>query len=200
MERLTARRQPHGSTLIHCADENSRQQAGSFIEQIFAERFSARIDRLPPGLVCVRDGYGRVCAAAGYRSAASERLFLEQYLDAPVEEIIQMRYGECVKRSQIVEVGNLATNGGRAALALISGLIHDLLERGFTWVAFTGNDAVRNMFQRLHLFPFAICHADRASLGAAGSAWGTYYDHHPIVMAGRLGDGAAAITLPAGLR
>ena len=181
---------------VETADSDERHYVESFIREVFARRFAARLDAFLPNLVHSRDTAGQINAAAGYRSADIEHLFLEQYLDRPIEQIICANYGEAIERSKIVEVGNLATSGGRSAISLVAGLIPHLMAQGFRWVVFTGNDAVRNLFQRLHLFPFAICTADAASLGDAKGVWGSYYDHHPIVMAGRLYDGAATITLP----
>jgi hypothetical protein len=196
MEQRAARYDTQGRIFCYRDDSEHRRSVESYISAVFADRFSAQLDQLLPNLIATYDENGMISAAAGYRSAASEKLFLEQYLDLPIEATIRSKYGEAVDRSRIVEVGNLATNGGRAAIALIADLIPELITQGFTWVVFTGNDAVRNLFRRLHLFPFAICQADKAVLGAAGSAWGTYYEHHPIVMAGRLIDGAATISLP----
>jgi hypothetical protein len=197
MEQAVALREIHHSrSILETVGADARDVVERFIHDVFAERFAARLDSFLPNLVASRDAAGRISAAAGYRSAAAGRLFLEQYLDRPIEEIVCDNYGEAIARSKIVEVGNLATTGGRCAVSLVASLIPHLMSQGFRWVVFTGNDAVRNLFQRLHLFPFAICTADAASLGDAKGAWGSYYDHHPIVMAGRLYDGAATITLP----
>jgi len=201
MEQAVAIREVHCSCpVLEAVDPAQRHVVECFIRDVFARRFAARLDTLLPNLVASRDAAGGIHAAAGYRSAGAERLFLEQYLDAPIEQIVYANYGERIERAKIVEVGNLATVGGRSAVRLVANLIPHLMLQGFRWVVFTGNDAVRNLFQRLHLFPFAICTANPASLGDAGSAWGSYYDHHPIVMAGRLYDGAATIALPARAR
>jgi len=198
MEQAVAIRGKHRSCLdLEAVDGDERHDAERFIRDVFARRFAARLDALLPKLVVSRDVAGRINAACGYRSAGAERLFLEQYLDRPIEQIVCENYGEAIDRAKIVEVGNLATAGGQCAVRLVANLIPHLMAQGFRWVVFTGNDAVRNLFQRLHLFPFAICTAEAASLGDAQSSWGSYYDHHPIVMAGRLYDGAATIALPA---
>ena len=107
--------------------------------------------------------------------------------------MIARRFGERVEREHIAEVGNLATRGGRSALKVIAGLLPELIERKFSWVVFTGAQGVRNLFQRLHLLPYAVCIADKKLLGEEQHIWGTYYDHNPIVMAGRLRDGISAI-------
>ncbi|HMB73663.1 MAG TPA: thermostable hemolysin [Gammaproteobacteria bacterium] len=179
-----------------CGSSGNAGDVEDFIRTVYAQRFSAMLDSFLPNLVATRNDSGSVTAAAGYQCAAAGSLFLENYLEQPIETVIRVRYGETVDRRRIVEVGNLATYGNKAAITLIASLIPYLLSWGFTWVAFTGNDAVRNLFKRLHLLPFAICPANKAALGEARHAWGSYYEHHPIVMAGRLNDGASAITVP----
>jgi hypothetical protein len=49
-----------------------------------------------------------------------------------------------------------------------------------------------NVFRHLGLAPRALCPADPLLLGEARHDWGTYYDHEPQVMAGRIADGMAA--------
>lgn len=183
-------------SIVQEGDGSERRSVESFISEVFADRFSARLGSFLPRLVATRSQTGEISAAAGYRGADSGRLFLEQYLDRPIEQAIRERFGETVARAAIVEVGNLATVGGLPAVSLIATLIPHLIAEGFAWAVFTGNDAVRNLFQRLHLLPFAICSADAELLQETGDDWGTYYEHHPIVMAGRLNDGASAIALP----
>jgi hypothetical protein len=67
-----------------------------------------------------------------------------------------------------------------------------LLACGFSWVVFTGADTVMKVFAHLGLEPRALCPADPLLLGEARHDWGTYYDHRPHVMAGRIADGLAA--------
>jgi hypothetical protein len=54
---------------------------------------------------------------------------------------------------------------------------------------------VLNVFRRLRLEPQPLCRADKALLGAAADDWGSYYDHHPVVMAGRIVEGLDAVEL-----
>ena len=75
-----------------------------------------------------------------------------------------------------------------------------LIEDGFSWVVFTGADTVRNVFRRLHLKPIALCIANKSLLGDAQKEWGTYYEHNPVVMAGRLADGIGALEAAALVR
>jgi hypothetical protein len=127
-------------------------------------------------------------------------LFLETYTIRPVEALIAERVGIAVPRAEIVEVGSLACRNGRAATEIVLALVPALIEAGFTWVVFTGADTVRNVFRRLRLVPHALCAADETLLGAARRDWGSYYDHNPVVMAGRIAEGLAALEMPAGVQ
>ena len=78
-------------------------------------------------------------------------------------------------------------------MGIVRALVPYLIGAGFTWVAFTGADTVVNVLRRLNLEPLRLCVADCRKLGAARFAWGSYYDHDPVVMAGRLLDGVEAL-------
>ena len=92
------------------------------------------------------------------------------------------------------------TQDARAAVDIVGALIPHLLDAGFSWVVFTGADTIKNVFRRLRLFPAVVCNANPALLGPDRADWGTYYDHHPEVMAGRLRDGQVALRAAAALQ
>jgi hypothetical protein len=119
-------------------------------------------------------------------------LFLETYTREPIEIALASSNGFFVPRERIVEIGSLACRNGTAAVAIVRALVPYLLRAGFTWVVFTGADTVMNVFRYLGLSPRALCPADPLLLGEARHDWGTYYDHAPQVMAGRIADGLAA--------
>jgi hypothetical protein len=97
-----------------------------------------------------------------------------------------------VPRERIVEIGSLACHSASAAIAIVQTLVPHLLRAGFSWVVFTGADTVMNVFRHLGLEPRALCEANPRLLGDACDDWGTYYDHEPQVMAGRIADGSRA--------
>jgi hypothetical protein len=135
---------------------------------------------------------GGIRAVVGCRAAAAEPLFLETYTREPIEVALATVNGFWVPRERIVEIGSLACRNGGAAVAIIRALVPHLLRAGFSWVVFTGADTVMNVFQRLDLAPRMLCRADALLLGDARHDWGTYYDHNPHVMAGRVADGRQA--------
>jgi hypothetical protein len=170
-----------------------RRRVEAFIADQFAKHFDASVTEFMPMLAGLYDTNGGLDAAVGYRAAAAERLFLEVYTQSPVEEMLRAQVGIDVPRAEIVEVGSLACTDGRAAMEIVRLLVPALIAEGFSWVVFTGADTVRNVFRRLNLRPLSLCIANKAMLGERQYEWGSYYDHNPIVMAGRLADGITAL-------
>ena len=175
-------------------DRTSRQRAPleSFIRDEFLTHFGAQVCHFMPELLALRDVGGAVRAVVGCRAAAAEPLFLETYTREPIEAALARRNGFFVPRERIVEIGSLACRNATAAIAIVRALVPHLLRAGFTWVVFTGADTVMNVFRYLGLSPRELCPADPALLGDARHEWGSYYDHHPYVMAGRIEDGLRA--------
>ena len=108
------------------AFSKDREEVERFITDIYAKSYNAEISVHYPILMSVRDEAGKLLAATGFRPAQSEPLFLEQYLDAPIEAVLN------APRSQIVEIGNLASQGGGASLFLFAALAAYLNDKNFT--------------------------------------------------------------------
>ncbi len=169
-----------------------RRAFEDFIAARFARAYGARLTHFLPHLLGVKDGLGRWQAAAGYAAAGAQALFLEQYLDQPVELALAAALGAPIARGSVVEVGNLAANSAGMARSLIPQLARHLHRMGYRWVAFTATRALRNSFHRLGLKPVPIAAADRARLADGGAHWGSYYDQDPVVVAGKISLGLRA--------
>jgi len=164
-----------------CAE---RREVEAFIEQVYAKTYGALIGKHYPTLVSVRDSDGRILAALGFRMASGNALFLEQYMDMPVEEGIRRAFGCAVERHHIAEVGNLASAGHGAAVFLFVALMAYLECRGFSHIALTGTKILRGYFQKLGLDPRDMGNADPKRLPDHGKSWGSYYDTEPRLIAG----------------
>ena len=162
-----------------------RGAAEAFIARVFAERYAARVNAFAPDLMLLEQA-GEVRAAAGWRGAGGQRLFLENYLDRPAEVLISRLAGHPVARDKVVEVGHLASarpGGGSDMILTLADRLHGL---GYEWVIFTATRQLIGIFTKLGLPPLALASADPARLGAAAAEWGRYYDTRPIVVAGRI--------------
>lgn len=172
-------------------DDPRREELEKFINEVFASRHGARVCSFMPTLLAMRNDAGAICSAAGFRSAAGQRLFLERYLDEPVERVIASSSGQQVDRSHIVEVGNLAGLNCRAAMRLVLELPRILLDGGHRWIVFTATDTVRGLLASYHAPLLDLAEASAARARHTGDDWGRYYDARPRVMAGYLTDGLA---------
>jgi hypothetical protein len=161
-----------------------RADVEAFIAAIYERRYGARIAEWAPTLVASFQG-GRVSAAAGYRRSI-QPLFLERYLDRPIERAITECTGERVSRAEIVEVGHFASSHPGEGRRLMLPLAQHLSAIGCRWVVSTTTQALRTLMCRLGLAPLAIGAADPRRLGAGAEDWGRYYDHAPVVVAGHL--------------
>lgn len=175
----------------HGVDDPERAEVQAFIARIYAHRFGARLQQFAPCLVSLRDPHsGDIVAAAGYRFADTGPLFLERYLSAPIEDLLSAQHGATVARRSVVEVGHLAAaragEGRRLILLLGQHLAQWPGQRSPEWVVSTLTQELRHLFVRLGVTPLALGQADPDAVGADLAAWGRYYEHRPVVLAGRL--------------
>lgn len=179
-------------TLSDCGPEGARRaELEGFIRHIFHSKHGAQVNGFLPTFLELRDRTERLCAVLGIRSAAQGRLFLEHYLDAPIEQQIAREAGRPVDRASIVEVGNLAATSCRAARVLASRLPRRLLDAGHRWIAFTGTRVVREILASLDAPVLDLGPADPARLPGGAAEWGSYYDNEPRVFAAYLPNGLA---------
>lgn len=169
------------------AHGEERTQTEHFIAERYRRNFGARVEAFMPRLFALRSVGGDangIEGALGLRSAQG-RLFVEQYLDAPIERAILAASGERVERASIVEVGHFAGLYPGAMRTMIVLLADRLQREGLGWVAFTGTRALYNAFWRMRLRPMPLCAASPDRLAPkARAAWGTYYGNDPWVYVG----------------
>ena len=175
--------------LIVCeAQDPQRPELERFIHDIFANRHGAVVKSFAPTLLGLHDGK-RIVAAVGFRAAAREPLFLERYLDDPIEQALSKAWSHAVTREQVVEVGNLAGINCRAATRLVLALPQLLLSNGYRWITFTATETVRELLDAYQTPLTELAPAVALRVSGLGDDWGRYYDTDPRVMAGYLPDG-----------
>lgn len=170
---------------IHPPGDARRREVEAFIRRIYAERYGADVSGFAPMLVSLQDDDG-IVAAAGYRSAAQDRLFLEGYFDQPIESLLKPHTMQPLARADIVEVGHLASTRAGEGRRLVQMISAHLAEQGFDWVVCTLTAELRRLFLRIGITPLALGAADPDALGQHVGRWGSYYEHHPVVLAGQL--------------
>lgn len=163
-----------------------RRRVEAFIEDSYASAWGSQISVHYPTLMSVQDEKGEIYAVVGFRSAAEEPLFLEQYLDAPVESALTTLLGVAVGRGAVVEIGSLASNGRGATIFLFAALARHLLASGAEFAVATATDALRGIFHRAGLGSLKLATANPDRLIDHGLSWGTYYRADPEVLAGSI--------------
>ncbi len=168
-------------------EAEDRRELEHFVYDSFRLAYGAHVHHFMPQLMSLRDARGELLAVCGLRSAGAERLFLEAYLDEPVDKILAAKTGRKIRREDIVEVGNLAgfrPGMGRHLIAVLTAHLHEI---GVHWVAFTAIPGLRNAFAKLGIELTSVCPADRTKLPVECQAgWGSYYGKNPHVMVGNV--------------
>lgn len=161
-----------------------------FVHESFKRSYGADVQKFMPNFIRVNDKSGSLKAVVGYREAAQGQLYLEKYMDEPIEAAISRYLGESIKRSEIVEVGNMAeVKPGDARMAII-GATSYLHTAGYRWVVFTGVTRLRNAFRRLGLNPKELMEVDEYRLpDLERQSWGTYFNGDPVVCFGSIREG-----------
>jgi hypothetical protein len=132
-------------------------------------------------------------AALGYRWASNGTLYLEAYLDDPVEVVASRALDRLVLREDIVELGNLAAANGMAMVQLWGRAANDLGSSSQIAVA-TLTASVRAMFARIRLPIVELACATPCAVGAEAGQWGSYYRNDPRVCAGIIAEGQEALS------
>lgn len=184
--------QPPSSGRILLVDNPlNRRLVQQFIRRCFDEDYGAAIQHYARHLIALIDAENQVRAAMGYQDAGEESLFLEQYLDHPIEQVLTEKTGAPVQREQILEVGNLASRSSGWTRQLILSLAGYFHRQGYRWLVLTATPRVLNSFHKLgvglELIPLAP--ADPQRLAGDPADWGSYYDESPLVLAGRIDRG-----------
>lgn len=188
--RLEADIRVHGSprytTQLCGPDAPERAELELFIRNVFLRAYGASIKHFLPQLMSLRDAGGRLLAVCGLRNADHGALFLETYLDAPVEHVIADRTRHGVERNDIVEIGNLAVAEPGIAPHLLASVSHYLHGTGTQWAVFTAIPVLRNSLTRLNMQLEVLADASLQRIAPEERPeWGSYYDKNPQVMAVR---------------
>lgn len=168
-----------------------RTEVEQFIAHVYRERYGATLHAFLPHLLAFRDEQGRLVAAVGMRVGSEGPLFVEQYLDEPVQALLYHREIANVGRDRIAEIGNFAATAPGVARELIVRLTEMLHAARVRWVLFAATQQLRNTLDRLQLVTVELGEASPERLTGDASHWGSYYQARPRVVCGNVAAGRA---------
>ena len=159
---------------LYPKDSEGRGEVEEFIAEQYNRVYQANISEFMPQLMAFKCN-GKLSAAIGIKCATDKPLFVEQYLDRPVEqEIASLVKEQQIKREDIIEVGNLAASW-KGSSQLIFVLLPVILERaGYKWVILTATGLVERLIRKLCFKPVTLCDAEQSRVNNDGDIWGDY--------------------------
>ncbi|GAA0318157.1 thermostable hemolysin [Sphingomonas oligophenolica] len=162
-----------------------------FVSERFQARLAARPDPHFASWRAVSVAGGALGATLGYRGATEDRLFLEAYLDAPIEAVASRALQREIGRARIVEIGCLAAISPLALVRLWAETAVEFADRYDVAVA-TLSASLRRLITRAGVPIVELAPADPTRI-AEPERWGSYYDDAPMVCAGWTHSGAAGL-------
>ncbi|MBY6064468.1 thermostable hemolysin [Pseudidiomarina sediminum] len=167
-----------------------RTDVEQFICQKYWFSFAACLSQLPEHLLCLTTDAGEIVAACAVTPAAERPLFSERYLTTPVERQLSETFQTPVHRRQIAEVGALACRDFSWLPVLFASVVDCAELLAIPYLLFTATAQLRRHLQRFHLPTAIIAEAPAVALPESErQQWGSYYQRHPLVLAGRTADG-----------
>lgn len=181
------------SSLLVDEHHPRRAEVEAHISARYQHAFHADIPEFMPFLVAIINEQQQLCSACGFRVALHEPLYLEHYLDAPVEHVLARHYRYPIAREQVVEIGQLASFSKGAAPVQFLAVARLLVNLGYQWCVFTATGPLFAMMTRMGLALAPMVAAAGERVGEDFQHWGEYYQHQPRVAAGSLTDGLAVL-------
>lgn len=172
--------------VVYQPQDPQRAEVEHFIQEIYQARYGASVKEFAPVLLGLKDEYERLVAAVGYRFAQAAPLFLEQYFDDPIEQVMSRNAGVDLSRAGLVEVAHLVAFKPGQGRRMMSELGTLLQSKGVTWIVSTVTKELRHLFVRMGIAPLALGTANADRLGDSARDWGRYYEHEPVVLAVQL--------------
>ncbi len=173
-----------GASFTSTCGENGRADLEEAVKLRYARAYGARIEHFHDRLIGFRDEDGAVTGVIGCTPARSAcHLFIENYVDAPIESVISRALGWQVARESVAEVGNLISEHGGLGRYLLAAMIRWLDGQEISWAVFAATRRVRLLVRRMGLECNDLGEADGSRLGASKALWGSYYDDSPRLVA-----------------
>ncbi|MFJ7270824.1 thermostable hemolysin [Streptomyces sp. NPDC099050] len=162
--------------------------AAELSQKVFAKQYQASIAPDPDSFLAffedAEDGTEEALACAGltFPEVEGSSILLERYLDGPVEDVISASVDGPVKRSQVMQVGNISSVRATAGAEIIKAIPLVMACLGRPYAVMTMTHRLAALMQRLGVVfhPLADASPDRLSTEEAAT-WGSYYETRPMV-------------------
>ena len=166
-------------------DSVIHKTASKLLQDQYRHHFKCDLQHFMPNTISkIVDG--DVVATTGYRAASDDRLFLESYLQTPVEECLSAAFNRPIHRREIVEIGSFAVTTSSYVLPFMFQLAPVIQEMGFSVVVCTVTRSVRRYLAKLGVEAEFLGDATPDQVNTEHNAWGNYYDQNPCVLAGEV--------------
>lgn len=176
-----------------CTDANpDRAALQTYIADCYQKAYEARVASFLPLLLRL-DSASRTHAALGLRPGYCGAMYLEKYLQAPIEQALAEQVKQPVMRDTLVEVGNLVSTLPGSSQLLFVTMTAAVDTAGYRWMTFTATRQVGKLIERLHYQPVHLNDASASCLGAEAAEWGSYYEMQPSVLAGNVREAMLAL-------
>ena len=172
--------------LLATAENDHYSALCEFTNKQFERWFSSHLEEFHPFILSFWSN-NEIQAVVGFRAAVVGPLFLEQYLDEPVEVVLD------TDRKFMVEIGGFAAVNRAVALPLMRHAADSLQQAGFTTAVCTANRPIRSCLRKFGIEFAEIGVANPEFVGESRTSWGSYYKSEPKVIAGDIATGVAAM-------
>lgn len=192
---------------------SQHHMAQNFIQQVYEISHQAKLSYFMPILfsgfsqptstiAATHNSVFIPSVAIGLTPVTQQPIFLEQYLNSPIEIEIAKIAGQHVPRERICEIGNLASQcAGNARLMVaflvfyLSSPITKLVDDSacppnaaatkVDWAVCTGTNVVQHILSSMGIESHVVARAtvDALQDPEQQSTWGSYYDNNPLVLA-----------------
>lgn len=116
---------------------------------------------------------------AGLKFANQGDLFSEQYLEEPIERILNSKLEKNINREEIVEIGALTSVSGGIGSLIVRKIPFLAKCLGAKYLLCTVTADVRKLMEFNNIKFVKICDSDNEKLKSEKLNWGSYYDNQP---------------------